>query len=159
LEVGKHEAPPTWDDEAATMVGDRPAIGMKWESAAAYCQWEKLFQRPSGEGGTGTMRRYPWRYRRSSTLRNITEEVGQEAITLWRDTAISKRQSVRHGLKGREKPVWPLHMRGTRQNGWPTGTIAATIKRVLIGTRQARPPGRSECCEVGRGRTYRLPCV
>ncbi len=28
LEAGKHESPPTWDDEAATTVGDRPAIGM-----------------------------------------------------------------------------------------------------------------------------------
>ena len=39
LESGKRESPPTWDEEAATAVGDRPAIGMRWESAAAYCQW------------------------------------------------------------------------------------------------------------------------
>src|SRR6185295_14096402 len=31
LEAGKQEYPPTWDDDAATTVGDRPAIGMKWE--------------------------------------------------------------------------------------------------------------------------------
>jgi formylglycine-generating enzyme required for sulfatase activity len=39
LEAEKREAPQTWDDEAATTVGDRPAIGMRWESAAAYCNW------------------------------------------------------------------------------------------------------------------------
>src|SRR6185503_1857281 len=39
LESGKHESPATWDDEAATTVGDRPAIGIKWEDAEAYCKW------------------------------------------------------------------------------------------------------------------------
>jgi iron(II)-dependent oxidoreductase len=39
LESGNHESPPTWDDEAATTVGDRPAIGMKWADAEAYCKW------------------------------------------------------------------------------------------------------------------------
>src|SRR6185295_15123571 len=28
LEAEKYESPPTWNDEAATTVGDRPAIGM-----------------------------------------------------------------------------------------------------------------------------------
>jgi len=39
LDSGKHDSPPTWDDEAATTVGDRPAIGMKWADAEAYCTW------------------------------------------------------------------------------------------------------------------------
>lgn len=39
LEVGSQASPPTWDDEAATTVGDRPAVGMSWSAAAAYCQW------------------------------------------------------------------------------------------------------------------------
>lgn len=33
----KHDAPPTWDDEAAETVGDRPAVGMGWADAGAYC--------------------------------------------------------------------------------------------------------------------------
>src|ERR1700682_716164 len=45
LESGKRESPPTWDDEAATAVGDRPAIGMRWESAAVYCQWARSEER------------------------------------------------------------------------------------------------------------------
>jgi formylglycine-generating enzyme len=39
LEEGKHDTPPTWGDKAAMSVRDRPAIGMRWVSAAAYCQW------------------------------------------------------------------------------------------------------------------------
>jgi formylglycine-generating enzyme len=35
LEAEQYESPPTWNDEATTTVGDRPAIGMKWKSAAA----------------------------------------------------------------------------------------------------------------------------
>ena len=31
----KRDAPPTWDDEAAETVGDRPAVGMGWGDAAA----------------------------------------------------------------------------------------------------------------------------
>ena len=39
LEAGKQASPPTWDDEAAMTVGDRPAVGISWSAAAAYCQW------------------------------------------------------------------------------------------------------------------------
>ena len=35
LEAKHRDSPPTWDEEAATAVGDRPAVGIKWTEAAA----------------------------------------------------------------------------------------------------------------------------
>jgi len=37
LQEAQRDAPPTWDDEAAETVGDRPAIGVSWADASAYC--------------------------------------------------------------------------------------------------------------------------
>ena len=39
LEEAKHKSPPTWDEEEATSVGDRPAVGMRGDLVTAYCRW------------------------------------------------------------------------------------------------------------------------
>jgi formylglycine-generating enzyme required for sulfatase activity len=119
LEATNHESPPTWDDEAAMTVGDRPAVGMKWSDAQAYCQWagKRLPTEAEWEkAARGTDgRRYPWGHMQPFVdIANYNRGLWvSEAVTLVAVTSGLEGMSVRHGLKhGGKSPYGLSHMAG-----------------------------------------------
>ena len=122
LDETNHDFPPLWDDGAAfEEAADRPAVGMAWGSAKAYCEWvgKRLPTEAEWEkAARGTDgRRYPWGHMQpfvdiARYNLGTTGWVGY-AITLAPVTSGVTGMSIRHGLKeGTKSPYGLYHMAG-----------------------------------------------
>ncbi|MBM4132499.1 MAG: formylglycine-generating enzyme family protein [Nitrospira sp.] len=162
LESAKRGPPPTWDDEAVTSAGNRPAVGLTWPDAEAYCKWvgKRLPTEAEWEkAARGTDgRRYPWGHMQPFVdIANYNRGVWvSDAITLVPVTSGLEGMSVRHGTKeGGKSPYGLFHMAGNAAEwvaDWydreyyqksparnPTGP-AAGEKRVIRGGSWADVP-------------------
>lgn len=162
LKSATHGPPPTWDDEAVTSAGNRPAVGLTWPDAEAYCKWagKRLPTEAEWEkAARGTDgRRYPWGHMQPFVdIANYNRGVWvSDAITLVPVTSGLEGMSVRHGTKeGGKSPYGLFHMAGNAAEwvaDWydreyyqksparnPTGP-AAGEKRVIRGGSWADVP-------------------
>jgi formylglycine-generating enzyme required for sulfatase activity len=119
LEAAKHGPPPTWDEDSVNTAGDRPAVGLTWHDAEAYCkwagkrlpteaEWEKAARDTDG-------RRYPWGHMQPFVdIANYNRGVWvSDSITLAPVTSGVEGMSVRHGTKqGGRSPYGLYHMAG-----------------------------------------------
>ncbi len=119
LEAAKHGPPPTWDDEAVLSAGNRPAVGLTWPDAEAYCRWagKRLPTEAEWEkAARGTDgRRFPWGHMQPFVdIANYNRGVWvSDAITLAPVTSGLEGMSVRHGTKeGGKSPYGLFHMAG-----------------------------------------------
>ncbi len=122
LDETNHDLPPLWDDFAASEnAKDRPAVGMAWDSARAYCAWtgkrlptEAEWEK-AARGADG--RRYPWGHMQpfvdiARYNLGTTGWVSYE-VTLASVTSGVSGMSIRHGLtQGTKSPYGLYHMAG-----------------------------------------------
>lgn len=119
LQETGHAPPPLWDPEAVGAAGDRPAVGLMWGDAAAYCKWagERLPTEAEWEkAARGTDgRRFPWGHMQPFVdIANYNRGVWVSyPITLVPVKSGVKGMSIRHGLKtGGKSPYGLYHMAG-----------------------------------------------
>ncbi len=119
LQATGQTPPPLWDPEAVNAAGDRPAVGLTWNDAQAYCKWagKRLPSEAEWEKAARgeDARRFPWGHMQPFVdIANYNRGVWVSyPITLVNVKSGVKGMSIRHGLKtGGKSPYGLYHMAG-----------------------------------------------
>ncbi|MBI3606590.1 MAG: SUMF1/EgtB/PvdO family nonheme iron enzyme [Nitrospirae bacterium] len=120
----KHASPSAWDDDSVTAAGDRPAVGLSWLDAEAYCKWagKRLPTEAEWEkAARGTDgRRYPWGHMQPFVdIANYNRGVWvSDAVTLAPVASGVQGMSVRHGTKEGGKSPYGLYQMAGNAAEW-----------------------------------------
>lgn len=124
LGAAKHASPSAWDDDSVTAAGDRPAVGLSWLDAEAYCKWagKRLPTEAEWEkAARGTDgRRYPWGHMQPFVdIANYNRGVWvSDAVTLAPVASGVQGMSVRHGTKEGGKSPYGLYQMAGNAAEW-----------------------------------------
>ncbi|MBI4402270.1 MAG: formylglycine-generating enzyme family protein [Nitrospirae bacterium] len=141
LQATGHKAPPLWDEDSVESAGNRPAVGLDWNDADAYCKWagKRLPTEAEWEkAARGTDgRRYPWGHMQPfPDIANYNR--GQwvsYAITLNPVETLGG-MSVRHGTKEGGKSPYGLYQMAGNAAEW----VADWYDREYYGKSQEKNP-------------------
>lgn len=154
MSLQKRPAPWQWESIDPVQHRDRPVVGVSWFDADAYCRWRgkrlptEAEWEKAARGSDGRL--FPW------GNQEPTDRLANFALGA-RFNYSQVLMPVRRYELG-VSPTDSIRWQEMSGNGWPTGTVPTTTKRVPREILQDLQSVHFESCAGGPGRICRTTC-